>query len=143
MEQVTVPKFLLLDLIEIQARFEPLAQFASPELRSVVDDCGSKINEIVRTAGVESIRATVHAVVKRTAKRKKTQQQTNSNPGPSNASGIEAGGRPQQVNRRTRRPFRKLTSGAAPRPPVLQQVKYDKVITAKRFYCLNHSWLVN
>ena len=127
MAQVTVPKSLLLELVEIQARFEPLAQFASPELLSVVEDCANKINEIVATAGVESLRDTVRPVRKKTDKGKK-QRQSN-NPGPSDPSGNQAGagGRSQQVNRRTRRPQKKLNSGAAPRvrPPGLQQVKYN------------------
>ena len=122
MAQVTIPKTLLLQLIEIQERFEPLAQFASPELRSVVEDCSCKIDEIARTAGVESQRDTVPPAKKKRTDKGEKEQQTNNNPGPSNPSGYQAGGRPQQVNRRTRRPLKKLNSGAAPRPPALQQV---------------------
>ena len=63
----------MLELVKIQARFEHLAQFVSPELRSVVEDCANKINEIVTTAGVESLLDTVRPV-----KRKKMDKGKNS-----------------------------------------------------------------
>ena len=140
MEEVTLPKSLLLDLLQIKERFEPLAPFATPELRSVVEDCTSKIGEIATTAGV----------CETGPLRKKTRtqpQKTNQNPGPSSGNpgtssgnnggqGTTGAGRPKEVKRRTRRPSKKLCSGTAPRPPPPQQVKHHIKLSLDVFICI-------
>ena len=138
MEEATLPKSLLLDLLEIKERFEPLAPFATPELRSVVEDCTSKIGEIATTAGV----------CEAGPLRKKTRtqpQKMNQNPGPSSGNpgtssgnnggqGTTGAGRPKEVKRRTRRPSKKLCSGTAPRPPPPQRVKHHIKLLVRCFY---------